>query len=77
MGYKDYDNLVFDMFESSIASMSCKVYTGDASNNQPVKIICSSFSSSLSTSTVIKFGFWVVNPQSQVALSIPIQVYTY
>ena len=28
MGYKNYDNLIFDLFESSISSMTCKVYTG-------------------------------------------------
>jgi len=28
MGYKNYDNLIFDLFESSISSMTCKLYTG-------------------------------------------------
>ena len=38
MGYNDYDTLEFDLYESYISSMDCKVYTGDANNHQPVKI---------------------------------------
>lgn len=77
MGYKDYDNLVFDLYESSITSMKCKVYTGDKLNNQPVKIVCSSFSSTPGTSTTIKMGFWVKNPSTSVGLAIPVQVYSF
>lgn len=72
VGYKDYDDLIFDLYESSIASMTCKVYTGDKTNNQPVKIVCSSFSSTPGTSTTIKMGFWVKNPSTTVGLAIPI-----
>ena len=43
VGYEDYDELEFDLYESDISSMSCKVYTGDKTNNQPVKIVCSNF----------------------------------
>lgn len=57
--------------------MKCKVYVGNAAYNQPVKIVCSSFSSSITTSSTIKFGFWVVNPSTSVAMSIPVQVYAY
>ena len=61
MGYKLYDNLVFDMYESSI-TMDCKVYPGNVADQQPTKIVCSGFSSTISTSTTIKFGFWIINP---------------
>lgn len=77
MGYKPYDNLVFDLFESDISSMTCKVYPGDSNYNQPTKIVCSSFSATLTSAMTIKFGFWVVNPSSSVSMGIPIQVYAY
>lgn len=76
-GYNNYDKLVFDLFESGITSMTCKVYTGNPSNYQPVKIVCSSFSSTITTSTVVKFGFWVVNPSTTIGMAIPVQVYAY
>lgn len=57
--------------------MTCKVYTGDKTNHQPAKIICSSFSATLTTSTTVKFGFWVKNPITSVGLAIPVRVYVY
>lgn len=57
--------------------MTCKVYTGDNQNNQPAKIVCSSFSAALSTTTTIKMGFWVKNPQTSIGLAIPIQIYSF
>ena len=77
MGYKPYDNLVFDLFESSITSMKCRVYPGNVADLQPTKIICSSFSGTVTTAMTIKFGFWVVNPSTTVGLSIPIQIYAF
>jgi hypothetical protein len=56
--------------------MTCKVFTGDKTNNQPVKIVCSSFSSTLTTSTTVKFGFWVKNPSTSVGLAIPVRLYS-
>ena len=76
MGYKPYDALIFDMYESSI-TMECRVYPGSASDKQPTKIVCSKFSSTVSTSTTIKFGFWMVNPQVSKGMAIPIQIYAY
>jgi hypothetical protein len=55
--------------------MTCKVYTGDSSNNQPAKIVCSNFGVNLGTTTTVKMGFWVKNPQTTVGLAIPIQIY--
>lgn len=77
MGYNDYDDLMFDLFESSITSATCKVYTGDTSNNKPVKIICSNFNTNILTSSTVKLGFWVKNPATIKALAIPIFVYSY
>ena len=77
MGYKPYDSLVFDLYESDISSMDCKVFPGNQVDIQPTKIVCSSFSSSIATSNTIKFGFWVVNPSSTKGMGIPIQVYAY
>lgn len=77
MGYKTYDSLIFDLFESGISSMKCKVYPGDAVRQQPTKIVCSSFSTTITPSMTIKMGFWVINPPSDVSMSIPIQVYAY
>jgi len=57
--------------------MTCNVYPGDPTYSQPTKIVCSSFSSALTTSSTIKFGFWVVNPSSTIAMAIPVQVYAY
>jgi hypothetical protein len=57
--------------------MKCSVYPGDSTNNQPTKIICSSFSATLTSSSTVKFGFWVVNPPSTIGMSIPVQVYAY
>jgi len=76
MGYKPYDNLIFDLYESSI-TMECRVYPGDVSDKQPTKIVCSKFSSTISTSTTIKFGFWMFNPQVTKGMAIPIQIYAY
>jgi len=53
------------------------VYPGTATYSQPTKIVCSSFSASITTAMTIKFGFWVVNPASSIAMAIPIQVYAY
>lgn len=77
MGYKDYDDLVFDLYESSLTSMTCKVYTGDKSNHQPVKIVCANFNTNPTTSSTIKFGFWVKNPATTLGLAIPVQVYAF
>lgn len=77
MGYKNYDSLVFDIFESGITSMTCKVYTGELNINAPVKIICSNFNTAITTAKTLQFGFWVVNPASSVSMAIPIQVYAF
>lgn len=77
MGYKPYDSLVFDLFESSISSMDCRVYPGEQNYQQPTKIVCSSFSGTLTTSSTVKFGFWMINPSTTVGLAIPVQVYAY
>lgn len=57
--------------------MNCKVYTGDKLNDQPVKIVCSSFSSTPGTSSTVKMGFWVKNPATSIGLAIPVQVYAF
>lgn len=76
MGYRNYDDLVFDIYDSSISSMKCKFYIGDKSNNQPVRILCNQFSlSPLTNSHYIRFGFWVKNPLVTIGLAVPIQVY--
>ena len=77
MGYNPYDPLIFDLFESSINSMDCRVYPGDATYKQPTKIVCSKFSTTITTSMTVKFGFWVKNPSTTVGMAIPIQVYAY
>ena len=78
MGYDDYDDLVFDLYESTgITSMDCKVYTGDKNNHQPVKIVCSNFNTALNTGTVLKMGFWVRNSPTILGLAIPVQIYAY
>jgi hypothetical protein len=76
MGYRNSDDLIFDLYETSLTSMKCKVYTGDQTNNQPVRIVCNQFSlATITSSHVIKFGFWVKNPSTSIGLAIPIQVY--
>ena len=76
MGYKNYDDLVFDIYDSSISSMKCKFYSGDKANFQPVRIICNQYSlSSITTAHYIRFGFWVNNPSITIGLAVPIQVY--
>jgi hypothetical protein len=57
--------------------MSCKVFTGDTVAYQPVKIICSNFNTAITTAMTVKFGFWVVNPQSTISMAIPVQVYAF
>lgn len=57
--------------------MTCKVYTGDKSNHQPVKIVCANFNTNPGTSSTIKFGFWVKNPATTIGLAIPVQVYAF
>ena len=76
MGYKPYDSLIFDMFESSV-TMTCKVYPGNIQDKQPTKIVCADFSSTISSSTTIKFGFWMKNPSVSKGLAIPVQIYAY
>lgn len=76
MGYRNYDNLVFDLFQNSLTSLTCKVYIGNPTNNKPVKIICGNFlPSTITTTTTIQFGFWVQNPAVTIALAVPVQVY--
>ena len=77
MGYKAYDKLVFDLFESSISSMDCRVYPGSSTDQQSTKIVCSRFSATITTTMTIKFGFWVVNPSTSVGMSIPVQIYAF
>jgi hypothetical protein len=77
VGYKNYDDLEFDIFESGITSMTCKVFTGDLTSSQPVKIVCSNFNIAITTAMSVKFGFWVVNPASSVSMAIPVQVYAF
>lgn len=77
MGYKNYDDLVFDIFESDISSMTCKVYTGESTLGSPVKIICSNFNTAITTSNTLRFGFWVFNPASSISMAIPVQVYAF
>lgn len=76
MGYRNYDNLVFDLYDSSVTSMTCKFYIGDKINNQPAKIVCNQYNlGSILTTQSIKFGFWVKNPTTTIGLAVPIQVY--
>jgi hypothetical protein len=76
MGYRNYDDLVFDLYDSSITSMKCKFYSGDKINNQPVKIICNQYNlATLTTAAYIRFAFWVKNPSTTIGLAVPIQVY--
>jgi hypothetical protein len=76
MGYRNYDDLIFDFFESSsISSMTCKVYSGDVYTSRPVKIICSNFDVLITSGMTVKMGFWVVNPSTTKGLAIPAQVY--
>ena len=77
MGYNDYDDLMFDLYESSINSAICKVYKGDKTNKKPVKIICSNFDADILTTSTVKLGFWVKNPATTKSLAIPIFVYSY
>ena len=77
MGYEDYDELVFDLFESSVSSMSCKVYTGDAALKQPVRIACSNFNADVGTGNIVRFGFWTRNPTTTVSLAIPMMFGNY
>lgn len=79
MGYADYSDLVFDIYDSTsgVSSMTCKVYTGQGSQGIPVKIICSNFNTALTSATVLKFGFWVTNPSVTRSLAIPVTVYSY
>jgi hypothetical protein len=76
MGYRNYDDLIFDIYDSSISSMKCKFYIGNRTTSQPIKIICNQFNiNNITTSHVVRFGFWVKNPNSTIALAIPVQVY--
>ncbi len=76
MGYKNYDDLIFDIYDSSITSMKCKFFIGDRNNQQPIRIICNQFNvNNITTSNVVRFGFWVKNPNTTMALAIPVQVY--
>ena len=77
MGYEDYDDLEFDLYESSISSMDCKVYTGDFSTRQPVKIVCSNFNTAITNTMAVKMGFWTKNPSTSIGLSIPVQIYSF
>ena len=77
MGYSNYDSLVFDLFESGISSMTCKVFTGDLTSSQSVKIVCSNFNTAITNAMTVKFGFWVVNPAASVGMAIPVQVYAF
>lgn len=80
MGYVDYSDLVYDIYDtagSGISSMRCKVYVGQRSNHQPVKIICSDFNTAITTSNILRFGFWVTNPTVTRSLAIPITIYSY
>jgi hypothetical protein len=77
MGYIDYSDLVFDIYDGTITSMTCKVYPGQRIANLPVKIICSSFSGNIGTSSTLKFGFWITNPTVTRSLAVPVQVYSF
>ena len=77
VGYEDYDDLKFDLYESDISSMDCKVYTGDLQNHQPVKIVCSNFNTAITNSKLVKMGFWVRNPSTNYGMAIPVQLYSY
>ena len=76
MGYQPYDKLIFDMYETAI-TMDCRVYPGDVSDKTPTKIVCASFSGTISSSTTIKFGFWMINPPATKGMAIPVQIYAY
>lgn len=79
MGYTDYSDLVFDIYDSTsgISSMTCKVYTGQGTQGIPVKIVCSNFNTALISSKTLKFGFWVTNPSVARSLAIPVTIYSY
>ncbi len=57
--------------------MTCKVFTGDNQNHQSVKIVCSNFNPTPTTSSNIKFGFWVKNPATTISLAIPVFAYAF
>lgn len=72
--YIDYQNLNFDVVYG-ITSMTCKFYKGFRTLSNPCKIICSSFSSVITTSTELRFLFEIKNPSgisSNKILYVPI-----
>ena len=76
MGYQNNDDLVFDLYDSSISSMKCKIYLGNRITLQPTRVICTQFNvNNITIANVVRFGFWVKNPNTTQALAIPIQVY--
>lgn len=59
--------------------MKCRIVQGDSTLHINAKIICSDFTSTLTTSEYLKFAFKIKNPSSIMisTASVPITIYSF
>lgn len=59
--------------------MTCRLFWGDQTNSKNAKVVCGSFSQTISSAQLLFFAFKVVNPSSTLVptqVSIPLFIYS-
>lgn len=57
--------------------MKCRLFYGDQANYKNAKIVCGSFTQSISNSQLLFFAFKIVNPSGiSTQISIPLFIYS-
>ena len=77
-GTADGQDIITDVIggDFSTTDMKCRLFHGDQTNYKPARVICSSFTTAITSSHLLWFAFKVYNPSVSPQASIPFFVYT-
>jgi len=56
--------------------MKCRLFYGDQTNSKNAKIVCGSFTQTITSSKLLFFAMKVKNPSISVQVSIPLFIYS-
>lgn len=81
MGYTDGQSIPYDMENTQFSQtfMNCRFFVGDQTNFKPARIVCGQFTSTITSSQILWFAFFIKNPSSgsiSTQVSIPFFIYS-
>jgi hypothetical protein len=77
-GLTDGSLIAVDVIDGNFDNtfMKCRLFYGDQANSKNAKIVCGSFTQTISSSQLLFFAFKIVNPSISVQISIPLFIYS-